>query len=367
MDRLHWWRCPLIKNNSYTRTSKKIPRTKEEIKQFYCDRYSYYKNLVINEIEKTPLSLLLDSSLITATQNKKYTIKVIQCGDYYQVYRYNNVRLRKDKTQEKIINTKNKEYIYTDMLISPKNYQNKPSRGVVEQKNIDRSKFQLQRLIKANEKEFKTFITLTFAENISDIKKANDKFRSWRTKIKSIYKDFRYVCVPEFQKRGAVHYHLLTNLEIDEYYHYTRRSKKTKAKLIVPQEGTKSQYDVKYWPNGFTSVFSMNNINVIGYLSKYMTKDIDNRLFGHRRYFYSNNLIKPNEIYIDLSNDSEFNLIADIMSNCNIAYEKTYLDMFGEVVDFVEYKSVIGENSPRANNGLKKSHNIYYVNLLVYN
>lgn len=355
----------MTRSNSFTRSSKNIPRTKEEIKQFNYDKYSYYKNLVNNEIDKTSLSLLLDSSLITETQNKKYTIKVIQCGDYYQVYRYNNVRIHKDKTQEKIKNLKNKDFIYTDMLITPKNYQNKPSRGVVEQKNIDRSKFQLQRLIKSNESEFKTFITLTFADNVTDIDIANKKFHSWRVKIKSIYKDFRYVCVPEFQKRGAVHYHLLTNLEIDKDYHYIRRGKNTKSKLIVPQEGTKSQYDVKYWPNGFTSVFSMDNINVIGYLSKYMTKDIDNRLFGHRRYFYSNNLIRPNEMYINLSNDSEFNIIADIMSNCNIAYEKTYLDMFGDVVDFVEYKAVIGENSPRAKNGFKNSYNIYYVNLLV--
>lgn len=253
------------------------------------------------------------------------------------------------------------------MLVNTENYQNNPSRGVIEQKNIDRSKFQLQRLIKANEKEFKTFITLTFSDNVKDIKKANEKFNSWRTKIKSIYNDFRYVCVPEFQKRGAVHYHLLTNLEINKEYFYIRRNKQTKVKLILPQLNKKCQYDVKYWSNGFTSVFSMKNINVVGFLSKYMTKDIDNRLFGHRRYFYSTNLLKPNEIYIDLSKDNEFNIVADIMANCNITYEKTYLDMFGDIVDFVEFKADIGENSPRANDGIFKSYNIYYVNLLVYN
>ena len=37
----------------------------------------------------------------------------------------------------------------------------------------------------------------------------------------------------------------------------------------------------------------MKDINIIGYLSKYMTKDIDNRLFGKRRYLYSQNLVKP--------------------------------------------------------------------------
>lgn len=328
----------MSKSSSYTRSTNNFPKTQKDIKQYNYDRYNFYKNLVNRDIDKTPLSLLLDSSLISATQNKKYSIKIIQCGDYYQVYRFDKEKLKKDNTKDILKNDYNKDWIYTDMLVAPKKYQNKPDRGLIEQKNIDRSKIQLQRLVKANEDEFKTFITLTFAKNIKDIKKANEKFRSWRTKIKSIYKDFRYVCVPEFQKRGAVHYHLLTNIEINKEYNYIRRNKKTKAILILPQKGKGCQYDVKYWPNGFTSVFSMYDINVVGYISKYMTKDIDNRLFGHRRYFYSNNLKRPNEIYLDLSIDKEFNILADIISNSKITYDNTYLDIFGGKVDFTEYK-----------------------------
>jgi len=98
-----------------------------------------------------------------------------------------------------------------------------------------RSKFQLQRLVKANESEFKTFITLTFVENITCVEQANIMFDNWRRSIKRVKSDFKYVCVPEFQKRGAVHYHLLTNLDIKNDYN-----------IITLQKGKLKMYDVKY-------------------------------------------------------------------------------------------------------------------------
>ncbi|MFR2585199.1 MAG: hypothetical protein ACLTAK_01375 [Bacilli bacterium] len=328
--------------SSFTHSSKNIPRNEKDQLQYYYDLKEGLTNDIIECPEKHPLSLLLDNSLISPTQNKSYTIKVIQCGEYYQIYRFNKIKIKNDKIKEKINDKKNSVDLWidvdTDKLIKFENYQKKPSRGVIVKKNIDRSKFQLQRLIKANENKFKTFITLTFSDNLKSIEEANKKFDIWRTKIKSIYKDFSYVCVPEFQKRGAVHYHLLTDLEIENEYQYIRRNKLTKVKLILPQEGKNSQFDVKYWSYGFTSVFNVKDINIVGYLSKYMTKDIDNRLFGKRRYLCSNNLIKPNEYYINLYDDQEFSIIADILANSDITYDSSYLDVFGDVIDYTEYK-----------------------------
>ena len=85
-----------------------------------------------------------------------------------------------------------------------------------------RSKFQLQRLIKSNEKEFKTFITLTFAENNKDIdiEYANKKFKSFITQVKENKKNssmFVYLNIKKKRKKfgfRVIHYHLLTNLEI---------------------------------------------------------------------------------------------------------------------------------------------------------
>lgn len=199
----------------------------------------------------------------------------------------------------------------------------------IEYKNIMRSKFQLQRLVKANEPEFKTFITLTFAENITSIERANIMFDNWRRSIKRIKSDFKYVCVPEFQKRGAVHYHLLTNLNIKE-----------DNNIITLQNGKEKMYDVKYWNKGFSSVFNLENMNVVGYITKYMNKTIDNRLFSKRRYLYSRNLIQPVVSYIDLSDIYQFKQYIEILGYDKI-YENNYLDNFGETIEFKEYKNNI--------------------------
>ena len=267
-------------------------------------------------------SLLLDSSLIKETNKICYQIKLIRVGEYYQLYYYNRLKIKKDKNLEEI-----KKKIDNDFLIKKDNYIDKPEKKIIEEKNINRSKFQFQRLVRTNESKFKTFITLTFKENITDVKEANYQFKKWVIAIRRLKKDFLYIGVPEFQKRGAVHYHLLTNLDIKENHN-----------IIIPQKDNKNCYDVKFWIYGFSSVFDVKNINVVGYMSKYMTKSCDNRLFAHRRYFYSRNLEKPEEFYLDTRKDFDFTLIADLLSNSNVTYENSYLDKFGDVIDFIELK-----------------------------
>lgn len=278
---------------------------------------------------ETILPSLLDSSLIItypiSEPKKLYTKKVIVCGDYIQVYHHKEQRIKKDELweKEKNINPMLNEFI-------PRKNQRKNQKNelkVIEYKNVMRSKFKLQRLVKANEKEFKTFITLTFKENISDIKYANNCFRAWRTNISKKKKDFKYVCVPEFQKRGAVHYHLLTNLDI-----------KKDNDIIKLQENKKNMYDVIYWKHGFSSVFPMKDINVVGYITKYMTKDIDNRLFGHRRYLASRNLLKPKVMYLDDKSPRDKNYLDNLLLNSDIKYANNYVDYFGDEIVFLEYK-----------------------------
>lgn len=294
----------------------------------YCSReeekyyQEEYKNFLIEyQGVKYLDTRLLDSSLISTTNNKSYYFKVIDCGDYKQIYFYDDLRLRKDKTLESNIDV--------NYLFKKENIKRKAEKKYIEYKNINRSKFNLQRLVKANEKEFKTFITLTFKENIIDIEIANKQFRYWRDSMQRAYKNFKYVCVPEFQKRGAVHYHLLTNLDIKE-----------NSDLILLQDGKNNQYDVKYWRHGFSSVFDLKNMNVVGYISKYMTKDIDNRLFGKKRYFNSKNLIVPKEYYINYKNDLERGYLYDIINNYDEVYSSEYLDIRKETVLFKEFKKL---------------------------
>ena len=293
---------------------------KISFKEYENSRKYYTLNAIMRG--DSLVNRLLDSSLIKATK-LDYNVKIIECGDYIQLYKYKDLKVLKNK-DNKVRDKK----IDNDYLFKNKNeLKNKNDLKKIEYKNIMRSKFQLQRIIKSNENIFKSFITLTFAENIKDINVANNKFRSWRTYIKRIKPSFKYVCVPEFQKRGAVHYHLLTNLDIS-----------IDSDVIIPQKNKKNQYDVKGWGNGFTSVFPMKNINVVGYLSKYMTKDIDNRLFGRNRYFTSRDLIMPKEIKINCDNGMDLLYLLRHIQQHDLKYKNDYLDVFNNVIEFSEYK-----------------------------
>ena len=269
---------------------------------------------------KNTNSTLLDSSLITAYRDK-YQAKIIRCGDYIQLYFYEYPKTKKQTKEKKDI----------DFLFKSENIEKKDEFQTIEHKNAMRSLFSLQRLVKTNEPKFinGTFITLTFKNtdkfNINDIKTTNKKFHSWVTNIRKLKKDFTCIYVPEFQKRGAVHYHLITNLNINE-----------DVNIILPQIDKENCYDVKYWSHGFSSVFPLKDMNVVGYISKYMTKDIDNRLFGKRRYSYCGDIEKPIEDYIDL--EKHPNYIEQLTQNKDLKYYNNYLDYFGNNVKFIEMK-----------------------------
>ena len=141
-------------------------------------------------------TLLLDSSLITQTKRVPYNIKIIECGDYVQVYS-SEVKFKSDNSLEEL----DELNLYKKKIELEENIKTERKVGEVQYKNLLRSRFQMERLIKTNEHIWKTFITLTFAENLKYIKYANKKFNIWRTYIKRLKKDFSYVCVPEYQSK----------------------------------------------------------------------------------------------------------------------------------------------------------------------
>lgn len=277
-------------------------------------------------------ALLLDGSLISQTKKREYDTKVVVCGDYIQLYKFRKKTLQ-DKGLEEMKDKKKKKKFDDLDLYKEENYSRRSEVGVVEYKNLLRSRIQLERLIKANEDTWNTFITLTFADNVKDIVEANKKFNIWRTYIKRFKVNFKYVCVPEYQKRGAVHYHLLTNLDIDKDH-----------EIIIPQKDDtgkvlKNRYDVKGWSYGFTRVDRLKDINVISYLSKYMTKESDNRLYSKHRYLNSQNLNKPTETYIDITKTKEFDYLSHLIDKKEVVYTNSYVDYFGDEVNFFEFRS----------------------------
>lgn len=260
---------------------------------------------------------ILDSKLIVTTLVSTYDIKIVKCGDYMQVYYYKDKKLKKKEVND------------LDLKKSrPRHSSTHEIENRIEDRNIIRSKLQCQRIAKANMNEWKTFITLTFADNITDIKQANKRFRYFIDKVQRVKKDFKYLGIPEFQKRGATHYHLLTNIDVND------------TTLMFKQEDNSKHYHVKYWIDGFTSVEPLKDDpkKIVGYISKYMTKDIDNRLFNSHRYFYSRNLTMPKEEYLDLSDERSLEYYKKNILGKELIYFNQYLNSYdNSEVTFLEY------------------------------
>lgn len=294
-------------------------------------------NETTSEGVKHPAAPLLDSSLISKYEDVErriiYDVKIIHCGDTYQIYKFDKTRSKENKKDRDIpiIPKVSIKDIDTDNLYKLDRVEEvKP----ILLSNAIRSNLNCQRIAKANRDNWESFITLTFKENITDIVYANKIFNAWVSNVRKLKKDFKYIAVPEFQKRGAVHYHILSNLGKED------------TNIIIPQkertEKTKdltTLFDVKYWSRGFARVDFIKGDykKIYSYICKYMTKDIDDKLFGKHRYFNSQNLNKPREEFLDLSNERDLKHFNDIINNSSIDYSSQYKDIYTDSnIEFLE-------------------------------
>lgn len=147
--------------------------------------------------------------------------------------------------------------------------------------NSVRAKTNLIRLIWANENEWNErvkFVTYTFAENMTDVATANLCWTEHVRKLRARFGVLRYVCVPEFQTRGAVHYHVL----------FFNMPFVRGLKDVLARE----------WGHGFIKVKAINKIRDVGlYVGKYITKQRDDtRLVTLKAYFGSRGLKTPTTI-----------------------------------------------------------------------
>lgn len=140
-------------------------------------------------------------------------------------------------------------------------------------KTASRARLKVFRYANANFSNKSKFLTLTFADNITDLRLANYMLTNFFKRLKRRFGlSPQYICVVEFQKRGAIHYHILINcpyIDVNEL--------------------------ARIWSYGFVKINRIDNIDNIGaYITKYMTKEtLDERLIGQKCYFMSRNLKAP--------------------------------------------------------------------------
>jgi len=189
-------------------------------------------------------------------------IKVIQSGEFVEVFKYDRSPPLKRRP--------------------PDRPRRKRLRNVSRRADsIVACRKQFVRLVRANLRQDNppALLTLTMRE-IVDMGDAYKAFTAFGAKLRREYGgDVSYIAVPEFQKRGAVHFHmLLFGLPYEAYK--SERSNRRIATL---------------WGHGFVDIIKTNgNPRLSNYLGKYMSKAMhDSRLIGKRAYSASRNVVRP--------------------------------------------------------------------------
>ena len=150
------------------------------------------------------------------------------------------------------------------------------------QDNARRASMVFRRLVSSNlsRVEFPLLITITYADNQTDIRQGYKDFTSFIQALRYKFgKNFRYISVPEFQKRGAVHFHaLFWGLPFE---------------LFLSER--KTRFLASLWGKGFVYMKETDgNEKLSFYLAKYMAKAfMDDRLKNQKAYVASRNCLRP--------------------------------------------------------------------------
>jgi hypothetical protein len=200
----------------------------------------------------------------------------------------------------------------------------------------NRAFMKLQRKIYANFKKYDKFITLTF--DPKQFPQANDydfalkKFNLLRIQMKKYMKEdlLKFIAVPEFQKNGNVHFHLICNLP-----------------YIL-----KAQID-SWWQYGFVDIRAIESVAQSSrYIAKYIGKSFDEKkLLNRKRYLCSNYLDKSKIIY----NEGAIALLSQIRAlEISSFRSSTYSSEWNGKVDYESY--IIDD--PRIANFLNVYNNV---------
>lgn len=233
---------------------------------------------------------------------KEYNTKMIETPTTLEIWEYLSEPVVYSITDDKETNNKNGNI---ESVIEKKKPDVKQEYDAIKrkQKHYEQMRWEISRIIDCNFDDNTKFMTLTFKENIQDVKYTNVEFKKFIKRLNYyLYNEkkqkLKYLAVWEKQKRGAIHYHIiffeLPFINIDELQ--------------------------RIWGNGFVKI---NKIDVDSkdnrgrYVSKYFSKDIDEKDYKQKAFFKSLNLKKPIVIRKNVKNWYD-------TTNKNVVYTKLY-------------------------------------------
>lgn len=242
--------------------------------------------------------------ITVTTKLKLSSQKVIVSGNLVEEYRYETPLLigRGGGTRKKV----RQPYDQNEIALRAEEY---------EKRSATRAKSNIRRLISANITKNMKFLTLTFANteelNITDPKATYLVYRNFMRRLFLKYGKKVFVTVPELQKRGAVHYHILIDLP-----------------CILNDDLA------ELWGYGFINIKQVYDPDKAPwYLAKYFTKANIFEL-NHRRYYTSVGLTRPKVL---LGNKAE-NLITKLNHDGVKAIPRgSYASEYNGLVQVYEY------------------------------
>jgi hypothetical protein len=242
--------------------------------------------------------------------------KIVQSGAIIEVFSYENSRL----------NFGNYVDVQGQFLNPPKS---ELTQDEIDKKNRIQqsySKLKATRLIDANchayiktkrEPYAPVMLTLTTKDNIPDLSITNPmltlfiKRFNYELGDKTAY--LKYVAIPEWQERGAVHYHV--------------------ALFNMPFVAHSKLTDI--WGEGYIWLTRTDRTRSVGrYLTKYMTKGFgDSRFKNHNRYTPSKGLHRPKVLY----NQLQARHIKSKLPQSSLLYRKEYATEYHPKVKYDVY------------------------------
>ena len=184
-----------------------------------------------------------------------------------------------------------------------------------------RSREKIRRLALANFDRHDTFMTLTFADNVTDLDYANNELKKFFKRFRYQYgEEVPYLAVIEFQKRGAIHYHCLLGHDFEINY--------TDSDI----RHAKEQEIADIWGHGWVDLQDIRDVDNLGaYLVKYLTKDLgDTRLSGRKHYMLSKGLKHP-----ELIKDTR--VMLDSLDGYYPTFSSNFENEFCGHVQYLEY------------------------------
>jgi hypothetical protein len=270
-----------------------------------------------------------------------YDFKIIKSGKEIEVYDYKDKEILRGYTRRKRKSKKKKEY---KVQISLTQYK-KELKELTEwetkymtktQFSISRTRTNIRRLVNSNP-QLNKFLTLTFAENTTELIKANYLFNQAMKRIIRQKDYFEYIAVVEFQKDtdyygkkkekgGSVHYHLLCNLEMPE------------TKNIKELFTWERWFALRYWKYGFIKILDVRQVSNMGaYFCKYLGKDMfDVRMFGKKKFFCSQKLNKP----VEMTGYKALLFHKRYIGELKPVFVKTFFSEYAGTIDYSAYTLV---------------------------